>query len=285
MIVDGVRLEQSAYLHIALSEQSGYRYVYHIAIPEDRELTLKWSFQGIESGIQFFTIPKPNFFLEGKEYRIFNKIAAMEYAPCDEGIFVDSDTFFHKQPSADFFIRDVPCASPEHNLPVVFDDQSLWEEIYQKFDLHFPPFKVLTGSGRYALPWFNAGLISTSNLPKLGEVWRETCEQIAEIKSVPKKFPYLDQIALPVAFARSMNSKQLSHDNILPRRCNLNLFFFQAIHEIDRNAILYHHHDRVSIVRALFPQKLVNAARRWPIVAHILPELAKREMAAFLRTA
>lgn len=79
-----------------------------------------------------------------------------------------------------------------------------WEHVYEKFGLPFPDYKVqLVRSGKLSPPYFNAGMIAFPTHSSFAQTWLDTAIQLDHDPQVKNSRPWLDQIALPLAIARS----------------------------------------------------------------------------------
>ncbi|NJO18630.1 MAG: hypothetical protein HC877_23755 [Thioploca sp.] len=159
----------------------------------------------------------------GKSYPIGNKFACLGIdTPADKLIFLDSDILCGQEFSPDMIfpnpssifglakesvgemrgIFDAPfSAVPEAGL--FTRDINQWQKIYDLFDLPLPRWRVTcTETDELMLPYFNAGVIAVQNGLGFAEVWEDCCRQIDADTSITSKYPWLDQLALPVAVAR-----------------------------------------------------------------------------------
>jgi len=283
LVVDGPRIERSAYLSIAISStltSNKYRYV--CAVPSDRELTLDWEALGKTVSIEFVELPPLNLRVCDKEYRIFNKVVAMRVAPFKSGVLVDSDTFFMTPPDHGFLLREKTAAAPEHNPLPHSESAKLWDRLYSEFGLEAPEMTIRHGSGLYGTPYFNAGVVASRNLPHFGDIWSDVCLKINSL-DLDIKFPYLDQLSLPIAMAIESGDGKVSFENVLPNEFNYNLFHFQEVKQINEKAVIYHHHDRVSIIRGILYRRFEQVVRSHPEVGQFLPNLAEAEFAKYVR--
>jgi len=281
IVVDGGRIAQSAFLHLALSSYCGGDFQYFFAVPDDQKIP-DWSELEICRNHVFFRIPSPNLRIGTREYRIINKIIAMKMSPVSDALLIDSDTFFHAAPNPNFIFRDVPCASPEHNPPPFQAHQAIWNRISEHLELPEMKMCVMTGSKKYSVPYFNAGLVVSKSCNEFGATWERVALELLDLHWVPRKDPYLDQIALPFAMAHESGGT-IDFNNVLPDLFNQNLFHFVPIADVPRSAVMYHHHDRISILRSLFPDKFSRAVRDFQMMAKILPDMAYREYDKYSR--
>lgn len=282
IVIDGPRVEQAAYLNVALSSLLEADFTYHLATPADATSTLDWSALEAACRIERYAIPAPDLQVGGRPYRIVNKVAALKHAPVRRAVLVDSDTFFNTRADVAFLFRHRTAAAPEHNPLPLEDLDALWHRLYETFGLEIPDLRVMTGSKRYAMPYFNAGVVATPDAPAFGALWADTMIGVNACDWLPRRFPYLDQFALPLAMAREGGGR-LGNACVLPASYNCNLFHFQNMFAIERDHVVYHHHNRVSMLRALFTVKLATVVQRYEPVRAMLPEMARSEFASYVR--
>jgi hypothetical protein len=209
--------------------------------------------------------------IEGRPYRIENKINAIQMVGTRRALLVDSDVMFLRPIPVDFIARRVPAAVPEHSSEYTFP----WARMYGTLGLAQPVTKVLSGSGHTCDPWFNAGFITAPNGEQLSSVWRMICEFLLRCDWVPDRWPYLDQIALPLAFAQLSPNRSVGYENVLPSRFNQNMFYWAKDQGHMVNGFVAHHHNRVRLLEAFFAPIFSWVADDYPIVRSILNELQK----------
>ena len=81
-----------------------------------------------------------------------------------------------------------------------------WQPVYDLFDMPLPTTRIrmCRGKRRSTLPYFNAGMVSwLDEGTRFGQTWLETAIEIDRCDAIDDKRPWLDQIALPVAIART----------------------------------------------------------------------------------
>jgi hypothetical protein len=156
-------------------------------------------------------------------YPIGNKVACLAIdTPADKLIFLDSDILCGCEFSPDTIPPNLssilgPIQQSVGEMKGIFDapfsavpskilftrDIRRWQQIYDLFDLPLPKGQVLcTGTNELMLPYFNAGVIAVQNGLGFAEIWEDCCQRIDADASITNKYPWLDQIALPVAAAR-----------------------------------------------------------------------------------
>ncbi|NJO16377.1 MAG: hypothetical protein HC877_11715 [Thioploca sp.] len=78
-----------------------------------------------------------------------------------------------------------------------------WQQLYDLFNLPLPTWQVrCTGTDELMLPYFNAGVIVVQNGLRFAEIWADCCRRIDAEETITNKYPWLDQLALPIAAAR-----------------------------------------------------------------------------------
>lgn len=149
----------------------------------------------------------------GTEYPIGNKLPCLDAeTEADQILFLDSD-----------IMALVPASG--HDLAAVFDhgfaakpadlatfraDLITWQSIYRACGAEMPEFTVTaTTSGEAMAPYFNAGVIATRANTGFGRIWVDCARVIDGLPDIPAKRPHLDQIALPVAVAKSGHDASL----------------------------------------------------------------------------
>jgi lipopolysaccharide biosynthesis glycosyltransferase len=158
----------------------------------------------------------------GKSYPIGNKLACLGIdTPADKLIFLDSDILCVREFSPDTIspnpssifgsalesvgemkgIFDAPFSAVP-SVMLFTRDINRWQQIYNLFDLPLPQWQVLcTGTNELMLPYFSSGVIAVQNGLGFAEIWEDCCRQIDADASITNKYPWLDQLALPVAVA------------------------------------------------------------------------------------
>ena len=152
-----------------------------------------------ELGVRLEPISSPF----GNVYPIGNKLAALAVpTPAATTVFLDSDMLCLRTFPPNQLVTGGLCAKPA-DFGTYGKDHKEWDKIYSFFNLALPQQRMLsTVSEETMLPYFNAGLIAVANGPFFGECWLRTAREVDANKTVKRKRPWLDQIALPVTAAR-----------------------------------------------------------------------------------
>jgi hypothetical protein len=131
-----------------------------------------------------------------------NKVSALAAgANVGRTIFLDSDILCLRAPDQEAFSASF-CAKPA-DLGTWGEVEGQWEEVYRLFGLALPSRRVVTTvSGQLSPPYFNAGVIAVEDAPAFARCWEEACIRVDRADNIPRKRPWLDQIALPVAVER-----------------------------------------------------------------------------------
>lgn len=136
----------------------------------------------------------------GEQYAIGNKIAAIGLLPDSQpGCFLDSDII-----SMESWALEIPTGTSLAKPADLGTWSENWEYVYQKAGLNLPNRRVrLTVSGSLSLPYFNAGVVATCVAKQLSIQWLELAKEFIGDGTICNKFPWLDQITLPLAFEKS----------------------------------------------------------------------------------
>lgn len=155
-------------------------------------------------------------------YPIGNKVACFGIdTPADKLIFLDSDILCVREfapdtisPNPSLIFGATPesvskmkgiFAAPFNAMAggVFTRDIKQWQKIYDLFELPLPQWRILAvGINKWVLPYFNSGVVAIQNGLGFAKIWEDCCQRIDAEASITNKYPWLDQIALPVAAAR-----------------------------------------------------------------------------------
>lgn len=270
-VADGPRISLSAALNIIVAQKTCPAANFHIAIPEDSapgaaitdEVFRKYA-------TSIYEIPTPQMHVENKLYRIENKINSLRCAPVhSEGvIFMDSDTIILRPLPIEYLFSSTPRAVPEHGLHLF-----PWGKLFPMLGLEVPTIKTLLAGGEVGPPWLNAGFVVCPNAEAFGAVWHMMANFVMRLDWVPERWPYLDQIALPLAIAQFTPTRSVTHDNILPAQFNQNLFYWADDQSATVAGYVVHHHARVALLEKYLPRLLMWVRDDYPIIKEILDAL------------
>lgn len=267
MVADGERLSLGCIVAAIIARKSFPEARFHFAVPADVPFDLGLPAGYLESlGVELIPFTPRPLQVEGKNYRILNKVRALAAFGSRPVLLSDSDVFFLRSIPADYLIgRTVPAATPEHGR-----HDFPWERLYSQFNLATPGFQVLCGGGEASPPWFNAGMVYAPNAATLGAEWERICLAINDWDWVPERWPYLDQIALPLAMASLSPASRLTEAVVLDGRLNQNLFHWMDDQSYTAHGFAVHHHGRVSLIKKYFPRILMWLRDDYPLLDQLL---------------
>lgn len=269
VVADRARISLAAALNILVSRKTCPQARFTVALPEDSSFQHAVAEEVIRTfAVEILTIPPPRLQVEGHIYRIENKINALRFFGNKPVIGVDADLLFIRPLPAEFLFRPVPAAVPEHGLHV-----HPWEELYSTLGLQCPSIKVLCAGGEVGAPWLNAGFIACPDGSRFGDLWHRACRFILHCPWVPERFPYLDQIALPLAFAQASAGGTVTFDNILPARFNQNIFYWAKDQHYVGSGYVAHHHYRVSLIERYLGSLISWVGEEYSIIDKVLEGL------------
>jgi len=271
MVADGERLSLGCMVAAIIARKSFPEARFHFAVPSDAPFNLglpEGTLEALEVHLVPFT-PR-DLRVEGKDYRILNKVRSLSGFGSRPVLLCDSDLFFLRSIPAGYLSgRSVPAATPEHGR-----HDFPWERLYAHFNLITPSFQVLCGSGETSPPWFNAGLVYAPNAAALSAEWEQICLEINQLEWVPERWPYLDQIALPLAMASLSPGSRLTEAVVLDSRLNQNLFHWMEDQSYVAHGFGVHHHGRVSLIKKYFPRILMWLRDDYPLLDRLLERYA-----------
>ena len=277
VVADGERISLGALIALLINRKSFPEARVHLAVPDDAPLAEAVP-ERILAALQprVYSLPAPHLAVEGQSYRILNKVQALASFGPRPALLCDSDLFFLRSVPLDYFAgRTVPAAVPEHGR-----HDFPWERLYPIAGAPLPSFQVLCGSGEASLPWLNAGLVYAPNASQLGEVWLDLCHRVEPLEWVPERFPYLDQITLPLAIASLSPRSSITPASVLDTRLNQNLFHWMPDQSYAGYGFGVHHHHRVSLIRRYFPDVLTWVETDEPLLGELLSLYARYDDAA-----
>jgi hypothetical protein len=225
-VADGPRFEDPAILLAgSMRVHHGDAVAIYAYCPEEKLDTLSPEFRSAMDllDVQVTPIPTGPTPFE-TPYPHGNKIlAAMQPRTGKYAVFFDTDMIL-RAPVAPEISHGLVGAVPE-GVPTWGREVEDWAPVYAHFGLPLPTERVrmCRGRRRETLPYFNAGLVSFPELAsdgrRFGEIWLDTAVGIDHCDAFENKRPWLDQIALPVAIARSGLDWE-----VLPEKLNYSLF-------------------------------------------------------------
>lgn len=156
-----------------------------------------------------------------KPYPHGNKILACA-APrtSQRSLFIDTDTVcLGPLAGLDLTDPEVVAMVPE-GLPTWGKEDGKWQRAYEFFGLPMPEDRVELTRGRHVTypPYFNAGFISFSDLPRpdtgenFAQSWLKTAIEFDNRCPIKGKRPWLDQITLPLTMKRFGFDYQVLHE-------------------------------------------------------------------------
>ncbi len=269
-VADGPRISLNLALNILISQKTFAKAEYHVAMPKSGSFGNAVAEEIIRRHAKsIFEIPDPTTVIENKPYRLENKINALKYFSGEPAMLADSDIVFLRPLPKQFLFRSVPAAVPEHGLHLY-----PWKRLFHLAGLNCPDFHVLLGSGEAGPPWLNAGLVVAPNAEKFGHIWKMMADYVLQCEWVPERWPYLDQIALPLAMAQFSNDRSLSYANVLPSQFNQNIFYWAGDQSSVRNGFTLHHHGRVGLLRKYIPDVISWIRADYPEIDSVLLQLS-----------
>lgn len=136
------------------------------------------------------------------DYPHGNKIAALENID-GPAIFLDSDMVMMRPFLTHYSLVGEDAAVKPADFPTFERSGGDWQPVYDLFDLPLPQDMVrATISQEWMLPYYNAGMVFVKDGRSFSKVWLDTSRIIDASDAVRAKRPWLDQVALPIAFAR-----------------------------------------------------------------------------------
>ncbi len=152
-----------------------------------------------------------------------------------------------------------------------------WARAYAFFDLPLPTERVtlMRGRRKQFLPYFNAGVISFSDLPldgdkPFGAVWLEMARRFDWECAVANKRPWLDQITLPLVMAyHGLGCATL------PEVYNYSVSERADLSQVHLAKVVHYH-------RAMYFNALPNAAEHLEAVRQRVPAALREELETLL---
>ncbi len=148
----------------------------------------------------------------GSDYPIGNKISALGLLPKNAiGCFLDSDMLSLSHWNVDDILKNSESAAKPADLGT-WGNQESWQRVYAAVDMVLPVRRVrLTVSHQLSLPYFNAGFIATKVPQELSLEWNKSALLLNDAEfNLENKYPWLDQISLPIALQKAGSWAPLS---------------------------------------------------------------------------
>ncbi len=175
----------------------------------------------VQCGVQMRPLPSAEEGLWAKPYPHGNKILACAASRgSTRSLFIDTDTVcLGALTGLDLAEPDAVALVPE-GLPTWGKEDDKWLRAYDFFGLTLPTDRVQLTRGRQLeyLPYFNAGFISFSDLPRPGAAenfaqdWLQTAIAFDQNCPIKGKRPWLDQITLPLTMKRFGYAYEALHE-------------------------------------------------------------------------
>lgn len=200
------------------------------------------------------------------DYPIGNKIGLLGLLPEGQpGMFVDSDILSLQRWSVEDLLAGAAAAAKPADC-ATWGDEQRWSEVYALAGQALPQRRVhLTVSGQLSLPYFNAGLVAAREPAGLGADWLQLAQLLRECSlDLGQRYPWLDQIALPLAMARQPAWRALDERWNYPAH-------LRALGDTEIN--LCHYHQPGVILREPRLRRLFQrACRQQPHIAALAAE-------------
>lgn len=221
----------------------------------------------------------------GEAYPIGNKISALKLLPPNEpGCFFDSDMLSLSFWRIEEVLAKYSNAAKPADLSTWGSSQQ-WEKVCAVTSVAIPTRRVsLTVSKALSFPYFNAGFIASQKPVELASHWSDYALQLNDVAAnIENKYPWLDQISLPIAMQRAGSWRALSEFYNYPAH-------LRSLGDQDIGMCHYHRPGvilREPRLRALFDaaveeypllKKLVTKYGEWtPLLNNKIPNTSYRE--------
>lgn len=134
------------------------------------------------------------------DYPHGNKVAALRGIE-GRALFLDTDIMLMSPLSWHHRLTGDAAAKPA-DVDTFSDGGGSWARVWTSFHRDVPPRAyTATVSGQAMRPYYNAGFIMVSQGDRFAQTWTRVARQIDADDTIGNKRPWLDQVALPVAFA------------------------------------------------------------------------------------
>ncbi|GAB5377176.1 MAG: hypothetical protein AcusKO_36380 [Acuticoccus sp.] len=134
------------------------------------------------------------------DYKHGNKLGALKGVE-GRALFLDTDIMLMTPFSWHYQLTGAAAAKPA-DVDTFSAGGGSWARVWSLFDRDVPPrIYRATVSGDPMRPYYNAGFILVSDGDAFATTWIDCAQRIDAVRAIRNKRPWLDQIALPVAFA------------------------------------------------------------------------------------
>ncbi len=177
------------------------------------------------------------------DYKIGNKLNAFKIkAKGDRIIFLDSDTVFYKKFKnfEKYFGKDFAAKGADgQTFDSIVRPGWNWNNVYDLFSIPYPSMKWPGQiTDEWGPPYFNAGVLVANPELDLSTQWIEICKNIRDCDIITNKYPWLDQVALPIAILKNDIDYQLLSDAFnFPLR-------YKTISDGKRPFIIHYHESK-----------------------------------------
>lgn len=136
------------------------------------------------------------------DYPHGNKVSAMQ-GVAGAAVFLDSDMIMLRPLFTHWSLLAVDAAAKVADINTFQRGGGDWRPAYRLFGLSVPTRTVIASeTGERMPPYYNAGFVCVSDAALFARTWTETAQALDADRRVRNKRPWLDQIALPITFAR-----------------------------------------------------------------------------------
>lgn len=194
---------KAALLAVSLREVLGTASQLIAAIPEPTALwgglsALTYQLLA-ELGVDLLPIANPF----GLRYPIANKIAALAALDNGPALLLDSDIVCLHAPSFVAHLENPDVSiKPADALSSSMDDE-MWRTLYTRYELPLPERRVITTvTEMLSYPYFNSGVVYVKDARLFAHEWMAACKTVDADDKVSGKYPWLDQITLPLAISK-----------------------------------------------------------------------------------
>ncbi|WEJ70759.1 sulfotransferase [Pseudomonas sp. PSE14] len=267
-VIHGGPLEaKSAVLAASLRARLGFdhrlRIIAAVVMPDHLWGALSPSTEQLLRRLEIECLPIESPF--GVGYPIGNKFAALALGGADgHCLFLDSDMYCRAAPDFAYLQRYEAALKPA-DLALVSTSASYWGRLYALVGLALPEARVVASlSGDLMPPYFNAGFIWVHGPAEFAQQWQRIAREIEAATDIDYKWPWLDQLALPLALAHMQR-----HTEVLSDRYNYPLHLKPL--DAGNDPYFCHYHDPEVLARepALL-RDLQTLQSQWPELTRTL---------------